>query len=225
MIFKLFPNVKYDVIRKELEKIKEQRFNVADIFVDVGNKMLVLHTDNGVINVSFDYYDKLLDAIIRIGKAIFANHMVDALDEAERQLSHPYLYMSENYIGYLKSEIDIEKDRISKGEFKLKIYLGYIRIEDIDSLGDKHPELADAIMDAVERYEGRCDNYDPEYDECDDSVIYANFYAVPEEKRIIINIDLRYANDVGKVVKDYHSSEEFLKALDEYMSVIATGEY
>jgi len=229
VVFKLFSNVKYNQIPEKIEKIKEQRFNVTDVWVDVNGKMLVFRTDKGVFNVNFDDYNKMLDSIITIGKSIFSGGIIDALDDAKYQLMS-YVDDSDsaiagNEVSDLVSAINRMKDNISKGNFELKIYLGLVVIKNLGSFPDKYPEIKDAVEKSLHEYKKICGKEG--YYNCysDDQKAYVIFYAIPEERRIIARVDIEWAENLGKVVKDYHSSEEFLKALDEYMSVINVHEY
>jgi len=225
MDFKLFSDVKYNEIPKELKKIDDIKFNIADVYIDVDNRKLVLHTDDGIIDISFSNHDEMLDAIIKIGKASLSDYVKDVLDERKLRVTYSNLYISEddvnNTLNDVRSIIKKLRERILNGNFRLKIYLGYIMINNIDNLADKYSELANSIDSVVEKYEEtHC-----EFEECDDSRIYAYFYAIPEERCIVVNVDLRTGENVGKLEKKYDSSNEFLKALDEYMHVIAIGTF
>ena len=128
MKFKLFSDVDFYELAPEIVSIKEKNFDTADVWLDIENKKVILHTNNGELNVDFDSYDELLYAIARVSRAILFNDMVASLNQAIDDLlyyrSYDLLEMTEDLTRPLIEEIEKTKERILKGNFKIMIRIG-----------------------------------------------------------------------------------------------------
>jgi len=226
--FKLFYDVKYHELAPQLPQVKELNFDKTDIWLNVDNKGLILYTDNGTVNVNFDNYDELLEAIIRIGRELVFRDTLEALDQAYYDLKYyrrlPQLTMDINITGQMSDEIEKTKERVLKSNFKLIIRMGELHPKDIDAFIDSNPEVKRAVEDATEKYREMCwesDEYD-DIDDCDKAipVVDVNYYAIPEEKTIMITVDVDQIGEVYRVTQKYDSAHDFLKALDEYSNKV-----
>jgi len=226
----LFYKARYHELAPQLADAKELNFEVANIFIDIDNKRLILDTNNGRADINFDDYDKLLDAIIRVGKELYIRDMLDSLDRARDDLMfnrrNSHLMMAENEIDKLLRAIEKAKKDLLDGNFTLVIELGDLGTQYIDSLVDSYPEIKNAIEDGIERYRELCwKTYEsdvPNY--CDHvvPVINATVYAVPEDKRVIIVISVDMVGEVYRVVKGYDDARDFLKAIEEYQGIVVS---
>jgi len=227
MAFVLFANVKYHQLVPYLTNEKELNFEKANVFIEVDNKQLILDTDNGRVDIYFSDYDKLLNAVIGIGKELFIHDMLNALDRARDSLTlkrkYDQLEMAENEIANLLSEIEKAKDNLFKTNFTLMIKLGELEDHYIDSFTDDHPEIKKAVNDGIERYRELCwETYEsdfPNYCDYVIPIIYADVYAIPEDKRIVIVIYVDQVGEVYRLVKGYDNSRDFLKAFEEYEAI------
>jgi len=230
MAFILFDKVKYNVLASELINTKELNFEVANVFVDVDNKQLILDTNNGRADINFDDHEKLLDSIIRIGEELYFQDMLHALDLARDDLTlkrrYSQLEMAENEITNLLSEIEKAKKNLFDSNFTLMIKIGELEDHYIDSFTDDHPEIKNVIENGIERYRELCwKTYEsdfPNYCDYVIPVIYADVYAVPEDKRIMIIINVDQIGEVYRLVKGYDTSYNFLKALEEYEGIVVS---
>jgi len=228
MIFKLFSNVDFYELAPEVVSSKEKGFNAKEVWLDTDNKQIILHTDNGVYNVVFNNYDELLYAITRVGRAIVFNDMVKSLNQAIDDLlyyrSYDLLEMTEDLTTPLIEEIEKTKERILKGNFKIMIRIGSLTPEYFDKFIDSNPEAKKAVRDAVERYRELCwqtyEDDDPDY--CDKVVptVVAVVYAIPEEKTILIKLDVDEIGEVYRVTNRYENADDFFKALASYEYII-----
>jgi len=228
MVIRLFLNAKYHELAGELENARELNFNEANIWLDTDNRKLILDTDNGRVDISFDDYGKLLDAVIRIGRTLFFNDVLDSLNRARDQLTlfrrYPELDMDERMLPRLISEIEKAKEDLIEKNFTLKIKLGDIEVEDVESFINDHPETRKAIEDGIERYRELCWK-SGEFDEpgyCDRVVpdIYERVYIIPEDKRIIIDLVVDQIGEVYGSMKGYDDSYSFLKDVEKYKHII-----
>ena len=228
--FVLFSDVGYDELVQALQDVKKSEFEEANIIVEVDNKMLILDTDNGRVDIKFNSHDELLDAIIRIGKVLFTYDMVDTLTRARYHLRfyrlYPQLDMMENELNEIISAMDKAKEKLIKGEFKWTWELGDLEAEYFNALVKDNPKVKEAIDDGIKKYKEICledhSSDDPRY--CDNvtPMISAIVYAVPEEKEIVIIVDVDKVGEVYRVVKRYGDAYDFLKALDEYRAITVT---
>ena len=230
MVIRLFLNVKYHELAGELENVKELNFSEANIWLDTDNKKMILDTDNGRADIIFDDYGKLLDAVIRIGRALFFNDVLDSLNRARDQLTlyrrYPELEMEERMLIKLISEIEKAKEDLIEKNFTLKIKLGDVEVEDVESFINDHPETKKAIEDGIEMYRELCwktyEDDDPDYCDRIFPMIYISIYAVPEDKRIIEVVNIDQVGEVYETVKVFDDPYSFLKAFEEYgASIVA----
>ena len=228
MVFKLFSNVKYYELAPEIVSVKEKNFDTTDVWLDIDNKKVILYTNNGELNVVFNDYDELLYAIARVGRAILFNDMIGSLSQARDDLvyyrSYAVLEMSEDLIAPLIDEIEKTKEKILKGNFKTMIRLGRLAPEYSDKFINDNPEAKKAVDDAVEKYREMCwetyEDDDPDY--CDKVVptVGVIAYAIPEEKSIMLKVDVDEIGEVYRITNKYESAEDFFKALRVYESMI-----
>jgi hypothetical protein len=149
MNFKLFSNVDFYELAPEVVSSKEKGFNAKEVWLDIDNKQIILHTDNGVYNVVFNNYDELLYAITRVGRAILFNDMIKSLNQAIDDLlyyrSYDLLEMTEDLTRPLIEEIEKTKERVLKGNFKIMIRIGSLTPEHFDKFIDSSPEAKKAV--------------------------------------------------------------------------------
>ena len=228
MKFKLFSNVDFYELAPEVVSSKEKGFNAKEVWLDTDNKQIILHTDNGVYNVVFNNYNELLYVIVRLGRAIFFNDMIKSLNQAIDDLlyyrSCDLLEMTEDLTRPLIEEIEKTKERILKGNFKIMIRVGSLTPEHFDKFINSSPEAKKAVKDAVEKYREMCwetyEDDDPDY--CDKVVptVFAVVYAIPEEKSIMIKLDVDEIGEVYRVTNRYENADDFFKALEGYEYII-----
>jgi len=228
MKFKLFSNVDFYELAPEVVSSKEKGFNAKEVWLDTDNKQIILHTDNGVYNVVFNNYNELLYVIVRLGRAIFFNDMIKSLNQAIDDLlyyrSYDLLEMTEDLTRPLIEEIEKTKERILKGNFKIMIRVGSLTPEHFDKFINSSPEAKKAVKDAVEKYREMCwetyEDDDPDY--CDKVVptVFAVVYAIPEEKSIMIKLDVDEIGEVYRVTNRYENADDFFKALEGYEYII-----
>jgi len=228
MKFKLFSNVDFYELAPEVVSSKEKGFNAKEVWLDTDNKQIILHTDNGVYNVVFNNYNELLYAITRVGRAILFNDMIKSLNQAIDDLlyyrSYDLLEMTEDLTRPLIEEIEKTKEKILKGNFKIMIRIGSLTPEHFDKFIDSNPEAKKVVKDAVEKYREMCwETYeDDEPDYCDKVVptVVAVVYAIPEEKSIMIKLDVDEIGEVYRVTNRYENADDFFKALASYEYII-----
>ena len=228
MKFKLFSNVDFYELAPEVVSSKEKGFNAKEVWLDTDNKQIILHTDNGVYNVVFNNYNELLYAITRVGRAILFNDMIKSLNQAIDDLlyyrSYDLLEMTEDLTRPLIEEIEKTKEKILKGNFKIMIRIGSLTPEHFDKFIDSNPEAKKVVKDAVEKYREMCwetyEDDDPDY--CDKVVptVVAVVYAIPEEKSIMIKLDVDEIGEVYRVTNRYENADDFFKALASYEYII-----
>jgi hypothetical protein len=228
--FVLFSDVGYDELAQALQEVKKTDFEEANVLVDIDNKMLILDTDNGRIDIKFNNHDELLDAIIRIGKTLFVYDMTDTLTRAIDHLRfyrlYPQLNMTENELNDIISAMDRAKEKLIKGEFKWTWELGDLGTEYFNALVEDDPEVKKAIEDGVKKYKEIClethGSDDSRYCDHVTPTIGATVYAIPEEKQIVIIVYVDKVGEVYRVMKGYNDAYSFLKALDEFRAITIT---
>ena len=228
MVFKLFSNVKYYELAPEIVSVKEKNFDTADVWLDIDNKKVILYTNNGELNVVFNDYDELLYAIARVGRGILFNDLIGSLNQARDDLvyyrSYGVLEMSEDLISPLIDEIEKTKEQVLKGSFKTIIRLGSLAPEYSHKFIDDNPEAKKAVDDAVEEYRELCwetyEDDDPDYCDKVRPTVGVVVYAIPEEKSIMLKVDVDEIGEVYRITNKYESAEDFFKALRVYESMI-----
>jgi len=228
MVFKLFSNVKYYELAPEIVSIKEKNFDTADVWLDIENKKVILHTNNGELNVVFNDYDELLYAITRVSRAILFNDLIGSLNQARDDLvyyrSYAVLETSEDLIAPLIDEIEKTKEKILKGNFKTMIRLGSLAPEYSHKFIDDNPEAKEAVEGAVEKYREMCwETYeDDDLDYCDKvrPTVGVVVYAIPEEKSIMLKVDVDVIGEVYRVTNKYENANDFFKALKGYETMV-----
>ena len=225
--FVLFSGVRHMELAEALEDVKKSDFEEANVLVDVDNKVIILDTDNGRVDINFSDYDQLLNAIIKIGKALFIYDMADTLTRARDYLrfyrAYPELGMAENEVNELVSSIDRAIEKMVKGNFTLTLKLGDLEKARFDVFVNDHPEIKRAIDDGIERYKEVCiknhEDDDPSYCERVNPEVGATVYAVPEDKRIVIVVYVEEIGEVYRYVQGYENAYDFLKALEDYRAI------
>ena len=228
MVFKLFSNVKYDELAPEIVSVKEKNFDIADIWLDIENKKVILHTNNGKVDKTFNSYDELLYAIMRVGRGVLFNDMIASLNQAIDDLlyyrSYDLLETDEDLVSPLIDEIENTKKKVLKGNFKVMIRLGRLAPEYIDKFINDNPKAKKAVDDAVEKYRVLCwesyEDDDPDY--CDKVVptVSVIVYAIPEEKTIMLKVDVDEIGDVYHITNKYDTADDFFKALKTYETMV-----
>ena len=228
MVFKLFSNVKYDELAPEIVSVKEKNFDTADIWLDIENKKVILHTNNGKVDKTFNSYDELLYAIMRVGRGVLFNDMIASLNQAIDDLlyyrSYDLLETDEDLVSPLIDEIENTKKKVLKGNFKVMIRLGRLAPEYIDKFINDNPKAKKAVDDAVEKYRVLCwesyEDDDPDY--CDKVVptVSVIVYAIPEEKTIMLKVDVDEIGDVYRITERYDTADDFFKALKTYETMV-----
>jgi len=228
MVFKLFSNVKYYELAPEIVSIKEKNFDTADVWLDIENKKVILHTNNGELNVVFNDYDELLYAITRVSRAILFNDLIGSLNQARDDLvyyrSYAVLETSEDLIAPLIDEIEKTKEKILKGNFKTMIRLGSLAPEYSHKFIDDNPEAKEAVEGAVEKYREMCwetyEDDDPDYCDKVRPTVGVVVYAIPEEKSIMLKVDVDVIGEVYRVTNKYENANDFFKALKGYETMV-----
>jgi hypothetical protein len=220
--------VGYYELAPEIVSVKEKNFDTADVWLDTENKKVILHTNNGELNVDFDNYDNLLHAIVSVSRGVLFNDVIRSLNKAIDDLlcyrSRDVLETDEDMITPLIDEIEKTKKKILKGNFKVMIRLGSLAPEHADKLINDNPEAKKAIEDAVEKYRELCwqtyEDDDPDY--CDKVVptVVAVVYAIPEEKSIVIIVDVDEIGEVYRITERYDTADDFFKALKTYETMV-----
>jgi len=228
MAFKLFEGAKYSELVPYIEDIKGTGFGLADIWVDVDRKDIIVETRTRRFVVNYSDYDKLLATIVNIARELYFNDMLEALNLAKHSLttyrSHPQLEMEGREVVDLLVSIERVKEYLINGNFTVRIKLGDIRINNIDDFVKSHPEIRKTVNDAIERYRELCWK-SGDFDElgyCDRVVpdIYERVYIIPEDKRIIIDLVVDQIGEVYGSMKGYDDSYSFLKDIEEYKHII-----
>ena len=223
-MFKLFTGARYNELAPELVQVKELNFESADVWVDISGKKVILDTNNGRVDVVFNDYNELLNAIIRVGRELVFRDVLDAMIRATNDFTyymrHPYLKMSEDIVSNLLNNIEIEKKRLFKIDYKLIIKIGELPSKDVEYFIDSNPEIKRAVEDAIKKYREMC--WESDEDDCDKvvPVIDVIYYAIPEEKTIMVIVNVDQIGEVYRLTEKYDSAYGFLKALDEYSNKV-----
>jgi len=228
MALKIASNVKYNQLALILPQVKELNFDEADVLLNFNNRTLDLHTNNGFIAVSFNDYDELLDAVIVLGRELAFRDILRGLnrviDDLTFYMEHPHLEITEDLISNLLNEVEKAKDRLFKNNYKLMIRIGELPSKDIEYFIDNNPEVKKAVKEAIKKYRELCwesyEDDDPNY--CDKvvPVIDVIYYAVPEEKNIMIIIKVDQIGEVYRITEKYENAYDFLKAVDDYSNKV-----
>jgi len=228
MVFKLFSNAKYHELAPEFIQAKELNFDTADVYINLDDKKVILYTNNGKADINFNDYDELLWAITRVAKTIYVNDMLEAFNNAVNDLTvnrrDPRLETDTDVVDKLLNEINKARDNLFEGVYKVMIKIGYLVEEEAKKVINSDPEIKRAVKDGIRLYRELCwEKYgddDPDY--CNTSVPLADVvvYAVPEDKKIVIVVDVDQVGEVYKIVKAYDNAHDFLKALDEYSNKV-----
>jgi len=228
MNIKLFSDADFYELAPEIVSSKQKDFNTADVWLDIENKKVILHTNNGERSVVFNDYYRLLYAITRVARGIFFNDMIRSLNKARDDLeyyrSYDVLETNDDLIKPLIEEIENTKKKILKGNFKIMIRVGILTPEHVHKFIDSNPEAKKAVKDAVEEYRELCwqtyEDDDPDY--CDKVVptVVAVVYAIPEEKTILIKLDVDEIGEVYRITNKYENADDFFKALASYEYII-----
>ena len=228
MVFKLFTRVGYYELVPDIEIIKDKNIDYADVWLDIDNKALIVDTKGHIFNVVFSNYDELLRTIIRIGRAVLFNDMIDSLNKAGCDLMYYrsccILEMDVDFIAPLIDQIAETKQRVQKGNFKVMIRLGEFDSKHVNKFINENNEVKNAVEGAIEKYRGLCwetyEDDDPDYCDRVTPIIDAIVYAIPEEKSIVIVIDVDEIGEVYRIMNKYDSAYDFLKAVDEYYNKV-----
>jgi len=229
MCFLLYADVEEYILKFVGVDIEKEGAEKYDIYVCPEIKMLRIDSKLGVEDITFNNYDELLLTIVTIGKKLYADTMVEKLDNAEYELRHNYTFlplMTEgNEIDELITHIRRVREDYANFNFRLVIKLGTLYDEyvnarlnesptikyTIDKAKDHAKELCYKSDDREVRY--WCDSYEP--------LVYAIVYTVPEEKRIIIIYEVEDVGEVYKQVMGYNTAEEYLKALENVYGMVS----
>jgi len=228
MALKIASDVKYYKLASELEQAKELNFDKADVWLDFSNKSLDLHTNNGYVAIIFSDYDELLNAIIKLGRELAFRDVIDALNRVTDDLTfykeHPQLEIGKDIIKHLLSEVEKARNELAEGEHKLMIKMGQLEPKEIDRFIESNTEVKKAVEDATEKYRKLCwkGETDDDIDDCDEVLpaVDVIYYAIPEEKSVMVVVKVDKIGEVYKYVEKYSSAYDFLKAVDEYSSKV-----
>jgi len=228
MALKIASEVKYPQLASVLPQVKELNFDEADVFINFNNMTLDLHTNNGFVAVNFDTYNELLDAVIALGRELAFRDILHSLnrviDDLTFYMEHPHLEITEDVISNLLNEVEKAKDRLFKSNYKLMIRIGELPSKDIEYFIDSNPEIKKAVKNATAKYRELCwesyEDGDPNY--CDKvvPVVDVIYYAVPEEKTIMIVVKVDQIGEIYRVTEKYDNAYDFLKAVDEYSNKV-----
>jgi len=228
MVFKLFSNAKYYELAPEIVSIKEKNFDTADVWIDIVNKKVILHTNNGELSVVFNDYDELLYAITRVSRAILFNDLIGSLNQARDDLvyyrSYGVLKMDKDLIAPLIDEIEKTIEQVLKGNFKTIIRLGSLAPEYSHKFIDDNSEVKKAVEDAVEKYREMCwetyEDDDPDYCDKVRPTVGVVVYVIPEEKSIMLKVDVDVIGEVYGIIERYDTADDFFKALTTYETMV-----
>jgi len=228
VVFKLFSNAERYELAPEFGKLKELNFDNAEVWVDVDKKKVILYTDNGNFDINFNDYDELLWAITRVAKTVYVNDLNEAFNNAENDLTvnrrDPRLESDMGVIEKLLNEINKARDNLFNSVYKVMIKIGCLNEEEVKNIVNSDPEIKRAVKDGIKLYKELCwEKYgdeDPDY--CYTSIPFADFvvYVIPEDKKIMIIVDIDEVGEVYKIVKTYDNAYDFLKTIDEYSNKV-----
>jgi len=229
MCFLLYADVEEDILRFSGINVEKEGAGKYDVYVCTENKTLRINSKLGYEDKMFNTYDELLHTVVLLGKVIYADTMVEKLDRAEHEISHNHTYlplMTEgNEVDQLIAHIRRVREGYANYNFRLVIKLGRLYDEYVEDMLNKETAVKYTIDKAKEHAKELCyksDDPDVTY-WCDsyDPFVYAEVYAIPEDKRIAIEF---YVEDVGNVyghVKGYQTAEEFLKAMEDFYGMVS----
>jgi len=228
MCFLLYANVDEYILKFVGLDIEKEGAEKYDIYVCPETNILEISSKLGIEDRTFSNYDKLLFRIIMIGKKLYADTMVEKLDRAEYEISHNQTYlplMTEgNEVEHLIANIRRVREDYVNFNFRLVIKLGRLYDEYVETKLNENPTIKYTIDDAKKHAKELCyksDDREVRY-WCDsyEPFVYANVYAVPEDKRIIVIYDVEDVGEVYKEVIGYSTAEEFLKALENVYRMV-----
>jgi len=220
MVFKLFSNAKYHELAPEFVQAKELNFDTADVYIDLDNKKVILDTNNGKADFSFNSYDELLENIVRVAKTIYVNDMLEAFNNVVNDLTvnrrDPRLEADTGVVDNLLNEVNKARDNLFEGVYKVMMKIGYLNEEEVEKLIKDDPEIKRSVSNGIKMCWETYEDNDPDY--CDHvvPVIDAVVYAIPEDRRITIVMEIDQVGDIYKIEKRYNNAYDFLKGLEEY---------
>jgi len=229
MCFPLFADVDEYILKFVGLDIEKEGAEKYDISVCPEIKTLQISSKLGIENKTFYDYQELLSTIIMLGKKIYADTMVEKLDNVEYELRHNYTFlplMTEgNEIEKLIANIRHIRENYVNYNFTLTIKLGHLDNEYMVKMLDGNPTIKYTIDDAKKHAKELCyksDDREVRY-WCDsyEPLVYAIVYTVPEEKRIIIVYEVEDVGEVYKQVMGYNTAEEYLKALENVYGMVS----
>ena len=186
-----------------------------DIYICNETKSLYIDSELGNESITFNSYDELLTNIIWLGKEIYVDDMLKKLDRFENEILHneriPILMTAGNEINQLITYIRRIRDDYVNHNFILLINLGRLDKLYVDSILNENPSIKHTVDKAKERIMELYDGYEPS--------VYADVYAIPEDKRIIIIFNVEGVGEVYRHVRGYDTAEEFLNALEDYDAI------
>ena len=226
MCFLLYSDVDeyiLDFVGIPLEKKGEGKY---DVYLCAENKTLRIESQKGYKDITYNSYEELRFIIISIGKKLYADTMIEKLDNAEYEITHNKFYLplmtDGNEIAQLITNIRRIREDYSKYNFTLVIKLGHVNDSYVDSVLREKPTVKYTIDKAKQYAKELCyksDDRDVRY-WCDsyEPLVYATAYAVPEDKRIIVTFEVEDVGEAYRQVIGYDNAEEFFKALDNFIT-------
>ena len=227
MCFVLFTGIEEYEIESAGITISKKGAKKYNVFVCPEIKALHFDSELGADDIKYNSHDELLNAVIVLGKKIYAGDMVEKLSNAEfevlRNERFPVLMTYGNEVSQLITHIRRIRDNYASYNFVLVIKLGQLDDPYVHAILDEKPSITFVINKAKEHAKELCyksDDRDVKY-WCDsyDPLVHADVYAVPEEKRVIIIFNVEDVGEVYRHVIGYNTAEEFLKALEEYSGI------
>ena len=228
MALKIVSNVGYNNLAVVLPQVKELNFDTADIWLDFNNQALELYTNNGRVTVNFNSYDELLNAIIAITRELAFRYVLNTLnrviDDLTFYMEHPQLKITEDVKNDLLKKVEKAKERLFNSNYKAMIKMGQLPPKYIDSFIQSNVEVNKAVMDATKKYRELCwktyEDGDPDYCDYALPLVDVIYYAIPEEKSIVIIVDVDQIGEVYRIIERYDTAYDFLKAVDEYSNKV-----
>ena len=222
MCFLLYSDVDKHILKFVKINVTDETEEKYSVHLCAENKTLRIASKKGYQDITFNTYDELLFTIVLIGKKLYAETMIEKLDNFEYEIRHDGLVLplmtTGREIGQLIANIRRIREDYANYNFRLMIQLGRLEDEYINSLLnqnstlkytiDKFKEHAKELCyksdDPNVRY--WCDTYEPG--------VRAVVYAVPEDKRIITVFEVDDVIEAYRQEVGYNTAEEFFKALD-----------
>jgi len=227
MCFVLFEGVtEYDLQSANI-MVSKRGAKGYRVFVCPEIKGLHLDSELGAEDITFNSYDELLNAVIWLGKKIYAGDMLEKLANAEFELTVndriPLLMSGENQVDQLIAHIRRLRDEYANYNFTLVIKLGQLDEAYVNAMLNDNPAIKYTIDKAKEHAKELCYKSDDDVVKywCDsyDPLVHAEVYAIPEEKRVSITFSVEDVGEVYRHVRGYSTAEEFIKALEEYSGI------